>query len=171
MLTLRAIDYCQVVEHVSHLGVLRSKNLLAYCQCAVKKSLRLGESPFLTAKEGDINQDVSHFRMFRPKSLFPNLQRALEIGFRLSVILQAGLEHSQLVENNGNFGGLRAKSLSRDGQRTFESSTRPRIFALVFPNPGEVAQGEGDRDRKSTRLNSSHRTISYAVFCLKKKRK
>src|SRR5438094_6127630 len=25
-------------------------------------------------------------------------------------------------------------------------------------------------DRKSTRLNSSHRTISYAVFCLKKKR-
>src|SRR5207248_8088672 len=27
------------------------------------------------------------------------------------------------------------------------------------------------RDRKSTRLNSSHRTISYAVFCLKKKTK
>src|SRR5207248_10050987 len=28
----------------------------------------------------------------------------------------------------------------------------------------------GDGDRKSTRLNSSHRTISYAVFCLKKKK-
>src|SRR5207248_4437654 len=28
-----------------------------------------------------------------------------------------------------------------------------------------------DQDRKSTRLNSSHRTISYAVFCLKKKTK
>src|SRR5437867_10671209 len=27
-----------------------------------------------------------------------------------------------------------------------------------------------DEDRKSTRLNSSHRTISYAVFCLKKKK-
>src|SRR5437773_9959263 len=27
----------------------------------------------------------------------------------------------------------------------------------------------GDQDRKSTRLNSSHITISYAVFCLKKK--
>src|SRR6266705_5465851 len=27
------------------------------------------------------------------------------------------------------------------------------------------------RDRKSTRLNSSHRTISYALFCLKKKKK
>src|SRR5258708_22213623 len=28
-----------------------------------------------------------------------------------------------------------------------------------------------DRDRKSTRLNSSHQIISYAVFCLKKKKK
>src|SRR5947208_10381708 len=29
----------------------------------------------------------------------------------------------------------------------------------------------GAKDRKSTRLNSSHQIISYAVFCLKKKRK
>src|SRR5437763_11941173 len=34
----------------------------------------------------------------------------------------------------------------------------------------EVLQQEvGQADRKSTRLNSSHRCISYAVFCLKKK--
>src|SRR5205807_10431229 len=32
------------------------------------------------------------------------------------------------------------------------------------------AQGAGTRDRKSTRLNSSHLVISYAVFCLKKKK-
>src|SRR5688572_31206605 len=31
--------------------------------------------------------------------------------------------------------------------------------------------GLGRRDRKSTRLNSSHSQISYAVFCLKKKKK
>src|SRR5437588_3937191 len=30
---------------------------------------------------------------------------------------------------------------------------------------------EGSEDRKSTRLNSSHTVISYAVFCLKKKKK
>src|SRR5437867_7807094 len=35
---------------------------------------------------------------------------------------------------------------------------------------GDVANKIGT-DRKSTRLNSSHRTISYAVFCLKKKKK
>src|SRR5699024_12022070 len=31
-----------------------------------------------------------------------------------------------------------------------------------------VGGGHGDRDRKSTRLNSSHVSISYAVYCLKK---
>src|SRR5438034_4838185 len=36
---------------------------------------------------------------------------------------------------------------------------------------GESLRGAGGRDRKSTRLNSSHTVISYAVFCLKKKKK
>src|SRR5690348_17652106 len=37
-------------------------------------------------------------------------------------------------------------------------------------DPGEKAAVPGG-DRKSTRLNSSHPSISYAVFCLKKKKK
>src|SRR2546427_12543658 len=43
----------------------------------------------------------------------------------------------------------------------------------LFPAFGQVGlHGEGARrqDRKSTRLNSSHSQISYAVFCLKKKK-
>src|SRR5699024_12141921 len=36
---------------------------------------------------------------------------------------------------------------------------------------GLIRDGEGRTDRKSTRLNSSHVSISYAVFCLKKKKK
>src|SRR2546427_6941633 len=36
------------------------------------------------------------------------------------------------------------------------------------PRPGDG--GARGRDRKSTRLNSSHSQISYAVFCLKKKK-
>src|SRR5699024_11936682 len=35
---------------------------------------------------------------------------------------------------------------------------------------GKVGYAHKNRDRKSTRLNSSHVSISYAVFCLKKKR-
>src|SRR5688572_31103404 len=34
-----------------------------------------------------------------------------------------------------------------------------------------VVEDKSARDRKSTRLNSSHSQISYAVFCLKKKKK
>src|SRR5258708_14799557 len=52
---------------------------------------------------------------------------------------------------------------------------------LNYDYPGNAAELEnimrhlvnlspGSRDRKSTRLNSSHQIISYAVFCLKKKR-
>src|SRR3712207_8759367 len=37
--------------------------------------------------------------------------------------------------------------------------------------PDEPGAVEAAADRKSTRLNSSHANISYAVFCLKKKRK
>src|SRR5215203_7089631 len=36
--------------------------------------------------------------------------------------------------------------------------------------PSPAASARGRRDRKSTRLNSSHANISYAVFCLKKKK-
>src|SRR5438477_5845959 len=37
--------------------------------------------------------------------------------------------------------------------------------------PAAAPARRGGRDRKSTRLNSSHMSISYAVFCLKKKKK
>src|SRR5207248_11623861 len=39
---------------------------------------------------------------------------------------------------------------------------------LLLPD-ARGAKSVIEKDRKSTRLNSSHRTISYAVFCLKKK--
>src|SRR2546421_8884967 len=50
------------------------------------------------------------------------------------------------------------------GQTLFGSSA---TVGGAFPLPPPAF----DRDRKSTRLNSSHDQISYAVFCLKKKKK
>src|SRR5438132_6991302 len=41
----------------------------------------------------------------------------------------------------------------------------------VVPGPDAACALGRDQDRKSTRLNSSHTVISYAVFCLKKKKK
>src|SRR5690348_17535521 len=42
------------------------------------------------------------------------------------------------------------------------------LYAVIGLPLGRIAD-RGSRDRKSTRLNSSHPSISYAVFCLKKK--
>src|SRR5207244_13365688 len=52
------------------------------------------------------------------------------------------------------------------GRRT----SAPTIFSRAGTWAG-LRSGRENRDRKSTRLNSSHQIISYAVFCLKKKTK
>src|SRR5687768_18048284 len=57
-------------------------------------------------------------------------------------------------------------------QRAVPGAARPA--RRTRPRRADRADGRrprGERDRKSTRLNSSHGYISYAVFCLKKKKK
>src|SRR3712207_7549997 len=45
------------------------------------------------------------------------------------------------------------------------------ITNLMYPHLLSITEdGSKEADRKSTRLNSSHANISYAVFCLKKKK-
>src|SRR3712207_8581090 len=62
-------------------------------------------------------------------------------------------------------------------ERRHEAQARRRRRAVAHrPLPEHlglqpVAEPARLRDRKSTRLNSSHANISYAVFCLKKKKK
>src|SRR5947208_12959207 len=46
----------------------------------------------------------------------------------------------------------------------------PRLVAAGRGGREEIRDGGDEGDRKSTRLNSSHQIISYAVFCLKKKK-
>src|ERR687892_452732 len=56
-------------------------------------------------------------------------------------------------------------------------SSAPEPMEAAPPRPARAQAGRvvatpgARRDRKSTRLNSSHLVISYAVFCLKKKRR
>src|SRR5256885_14522827 len=61
-----------------------------------------------------------------------------------------------------------ADSSSGRGARVGASSPRRRNAGGCT---GPTASSAGSSDRKSTRLNSSHLVISYAVFCLKKKKK
>src|SRR3712207_8543103 len=82
------------------------------------------------------------------------------------------LFRSQLTEPVGTPGGHRATAARSDRAR------RLRGFmsweGAIAPRAGKETPAAGRRvlaheDRKSTRLNSSHANISYAVFCLKKK--
>src|SRR3712207_8331853 len=51
-----------------------------------------------------------------------------------------------------------------------DGSGRRRVTGRGESASDPVWSPDGESDRKSTRLNSSHANISYAVFCLKKKR-
>src|SRR5688572_31060814 len=85
--------------------------------------------------------------LFRSKSLNP----ALEV-----------LWESQIVTTAGSYSDFKILPLPTDG------------FVVAGDKNGHpyAARIRADgTDRKSTRLNSSHSQISYAVFCLKKKKK
>src|SRR2546430_6126153 len=51
-----------------------------------------------------------------------------------------------------------------------EDQSRHHQVPQRLLRPGSPRRSHSDLDRKSTRLNSSHSQISYAVFCLKKKK-
>src|SRR5699024_12247345 len=108
------------------------------------------------------------FRVFLCESfyfsiLFPSL--SLSIKFR--TLLNIHSPYTTLFRSHGRCrdGPVRAAPAGR---------RRPSAGRRGAPRPG-LGDGEPPRrrrrggDRKSTRLNSSHVSISYAVFCLKKK--
>src|SRR5688500_19371543 len=71
------------------------------------------------------------------------------------------LFRSQLIQ--GALGALMIDWGERGG---FDPERRAADLAALVADALEI---RSDEDRKSTRLNSSHLVISYAVFCLKKK--
>src|SRR5256885_4375313 len=56
-------------------------------------------------------------------------------------------------------------------QRVVDRDLLPEEQSQDVAAGGDLLVIVGEEDRKSTRLNSSHLVISYAVFCLKKKKK
>src|SRR5207248_5930892 len=80
------------------------------------------------------------------------------VAWRLWVVLfQEGLCESWLVE-------------APQCQTYSNHQPRRDVADLIIAMPAGIDEHPAEGDRKSTRLNSSHRTISYAVFCLKKKK-
>src|SRR2546430_6542617 len=79
--------------------------------------------------------------------------------FRSKVIVWDFARRLKLATLDGHAGVVNALVFSSDG-KWFATGKNTR--ANHFPSD--------EKDRKSTRLNSSHSQISYAVFCLKKKK-
>src|SRR2546430_7833805 len=70
------------------------------------------------------------------------------------------LFRSSLGEQDGRTFAMKLAPVPARGSRRVELAYTQSVHSLG-----------GERDRKSTRLNSSHSQISYAVFCLKKKKR
>src|SRR5258708_31723582 len=90
--------------------------------------------------------------------------------FPYTTLFRSGANRRAMVDN---------RLVREGGERRIPRARRPRERE---PQPAQHLGGAGRAherrsfaaragDRKSTRLNSSHQIISYAVFCLKKKKK
>src|SRR3712207_8802072 len=85
------------------------------------------------------------------------------------VVMLSAISLTACSENN--FGPDAEKDWS--GTSSFFNATDEKGFDTYYqPEVGRCGDPMPfyDQDRKSTRLNSSHANISYAVFCLKKKK-
>src|SRR3712207_7107792 len=82
--------------------------------------------------------------------------------------------YTTLFRSHDLFGQMLAGTLPEARDRTARTDRRAQNPSRT-EDRGAYARHPllplGDADRKSTRLNSSHANISYAVFCLKKKKK
>src|SRR5690348_18105064 len=73
---------------------------------------------------------------------------------------------------SGSVHDRRASGLGARDRLDRRRAARPSADDLVVRRDTvDLVSGRDRQDRKSTRLNSSHPSISYAVFCLKKKKK
>src|SRR5690606_40369491 len=84
----------------------------------------------------------------------------------ISALLEDPQDIAPYIGNGVRPGWLSQMSLGAEPKVGLQS-LREDVGNLVHGNVSEAIE----RDRKSTRLNSSHVKISYAVFCLKKKNK
>src|SRR2546426_6799090 len=104
--------------------------------------------------------DVREFLVTRALEVVPSDALAKRLG-DLPAEQLVGLMIEGALEDAGPI----ARALNETGYAL------PPLPNLFFTRDVGIMIGEHSIDRKSTRLNSSHLVISYAVFCLKKKKK
>src|SRR2546426_7558134 len=87
--------------------------------------------------------------------------------FPYTTLFRSGKFRRTSCANNFLLEGHDAPTIAApETNAAFFNNSRRFTFMMSLPDLDDL-----HRDRKSTRLNSSHLVISYAVFCLKKKKK
>src|SRR5258705_3451724 len=86
--------------------------------------------------------------------------------FPYTTLFRSYLSAAKQIADRAVIGSGPIEFYTDPGKTGFEMSAINRIRSIYAANGFRTVSGEGDR--KSTRLNSSHLGISYAVFCLTK---
>src|SRR5690625_3803353 len=141
------------------LGLLGQLAILEPLQLRLKKTLFLFVRRVFLCRLGLALQAAQ-----LPLQLVPNVRQPLQV--------LHGAAHTVLRVAAALFVFGDARSLFDIGPQVFRLGlNQPRNHSLLNNGITTWAQtGAQEEDRKSTRLNSSHVAISYAVFCLKKKK-
>src|SRR5438034_14899 len=143
---------------------------------AQRRAVRHGEGPLLviagagTGKTRVITERIRHLLHSNPELSGENI---LGLTFTKKA---AGEMKGRVVKTSGERGKAVTLATFHSFCETLLKDTDPQRvllgkedhWILLRRNLGRMKL---DKDRKSTRLNSSHTVISYAVFCLKKKNK
>src|SRR5207248_10059259 len=107
-----------------------------------------------------------------PILLSPTLPHPGSTLFPYTALFRSGDVQDQLPAE-GDIEDLAAAADAKNGEVAFDRPLHQGNFKFIASrldiHAAELHQLLPRTDRKRTRLNSSHRTISYAVFCLKKK--
>src|SRR5258707_1484531 len=158
----KAFLHPEVVEQLAQLVVQKVR-------VNPKEAFRLAEAAIAIAK-----------RLRRKESL------ALSLRAKANALYASGDNRAAIEHHQRAYQIYESLEVWNEAGRTLSSSIQPMILLGEYNQAFQAAEKAREiftrlndrwrlahrsfRDRKSTRLNSSHANISYAVFCLKKKR-
>src|SRR5256886_4827011 len=145
--------------------------------------LLFGLAPAIQSTRPDVMPALKNGRAGGPRRRGQHVLVVAQIAMSFLILVVAGLfvrtldklhsvqlgyarEHILLFSLNARQAGHRDPEIA-----TFYTDLRKRFESIPGVSSATLSQSSIIRDRKSTRLNSSHSQISYAVFCLKKKKK
>src|SRR5690554_763178 len=104
--------------------------------------------------------------------LFVSCKREEKAGYEAAEVLEMALPNEKSLDKNTDYSSNESsenteQKIIKNGKLQFETSDLDKTANQIY----DAVKKYNAQDRKSTRLNSSHVRISYAVFCLKKKKK